>query len=325
MHVPRELPIPLADPGPTAYLARMKTPDRLRPLLLGGLVDEVVRPLMSGKEASVYIVRTATGPCCAKVYKEAEQRSFHHRALYQEGRVSQDSRSARAMQKSTAFGRQEQERAWQAAEVEALRRLADAGVRVPRPLAFAHGVLLMELVVDAQGDPAPRLVNVSLDEAGASRVHASLIRDVVTMLCAGIVHGDLSEYNVLLAADGPVIIDLPQHVDSALNNNARRLFARDVEHLAAYLGRFAPQLRTTDYAGEIWDLYQQGRLHPETPLTGTFQRREGDSDVAAVLDVIDEARAEAAWRLGLDQVEGHAIKPSRRAGRSSRRQQSRWS
>jgi len=302
----------------------MKTPKSLKPLLRDGLVDEVVRPLMSGKEAAVYLVRTPDGLACAKVYKDATHRSFRNRAQYEEGRLQQDSRQARAMEKGSRFGRQELEAAWQSAEVEALIRLEEAGVRVPRPLAFSHGVLLMELIADERGNPAPRLVNVPLEEAGAQRIHAALVRDAVRMLCAGIVHGDLSEYNVLVTPDGPVIIAPPQPGDSAQNTSARALFERDLDHLASFLGRVAPQLRTTDYAREIWDLYEQGLLAPETELTGCYERVEKEADVDAVLEVIADAADEAAARLGIAPVEGHQVKPSRRQGRRNRKRQGRW-
>jgi RIO kinase 1 len=302
----------------------MKTPKSLSPLVRGGVIDEVLRPLMSGKEAAVYVVRTPEGIACAKVYKDAIHRNFHNRAQYMEGRLQQDSRQARAMEKGSRYGRQELEQAWRTAEVEALFRLAEAGVRVPKPLAFVHGVLLMELVVDECGEPAPRLIDVPLDEEGALRLHAALCQDIVRMLCVGVVHGDLSEYNVLVTPAGPVIIDLPQHVDSALNNNARALFERDVDHLATFLGRFAPTLRTTDYAREIWDLYEKGLLHPGTKLTGRYERVEKVSDVEGVLEAIADAADEAAARMGLAPVEGHQVKPSRRQGRRNRKRQGRW-
>jgi RIO kinase 1 len=301
----------------------MKTPESLEPLLDSGLIEEVLRPLMSGKEAEVYVVRTSDGIACAKVYKDATFRSFQNRAQYMEGRLQQDSRQARAMEKGSSFGRQEVEQAWRSAEVEALFRLADAGVRVPKPLAFAHGVLLMELVVDEQGDPAPRLINVPLDARRALRLHAAVCREAVRMLCVGVVHGDLSEYNVLITPEGPVIIDLPQYVDSAHNNNAKALFARDVDHLATFLGRSAPELLTTDYAREIWDLYEKGLLHPETQLTGRYERVEKESDVEGVLEAIADAAEEAAWRMGGAAVEGHQVKPSRRTGKRNKKRQGR--
>lgn len=229
----------------------MKTPRRLEPLIEDGLIDEVVRPLMSGKEASVYVVRCGDSLRCAKVYKEANKRSFRQAAEYQEGRKVRNSRQARAMAKGSKYGRREQEEAWQNAEVAALFRLAGAGVRVPKPYDFLDGVLLMELVADADGDAAPRLNDVTLEPDEARRHHAFLIRQIVAMLCAGLVHGDLSEFNVLLGPDGPVIIDLPQAVDAAGNNHAFSMLERDVGNMAAYFGRFAPELRQTRYAKEM--------------------------------------------------------------------------
>ncbi len=302
----------------------MKTPDALQPLVTDGLIDEVLRPVMSGKEAAVYVVRAGDQVLCAKVYKDATHRNFRNRAQYMEGRLQQDSRQARAMDKGSRFGQQETEQAWRTAEVDALFSLADAGVRVPEPLSFAHGVLLMELIVDEHGDPAPRLLNVPLDEQAAVRLHAAVIKDVVRMLCAGVVHGDLSEYNVLVTPDGPVIIDLPQVVDSALNNNAKAFFERDVDHLATFLGRIAPQLRTTDYAREIWDLYEQGLLHPDTQLTGRYERVAKAADVEAVFEAIADAADEAASRMGGAPVEGHQVKPSRRQGRRNKKRRGRW-
>lgn len=302
----------------------MKTPDSLKPLMDSGIIEEVLRPVMSGKEAAVFVVRTREGVVCAKVYKDAIHRTFHNRAQYMEGRAQQDSRQGRAMDKASRFGRQELEQAWRTAEVDALFRLADVGVRVPRPLTFAHGVLLMELVTDEEGEPAPRLVNVPLTEEAALRLHGELCREIVRMLCAGVVHGDLSEYNVLITAQGPVIIDLPQYVDSAMNNNAKALFRRDVDHLASYLGRFAPALRTTDYAREIWDLYEQGLLHPDTELTGRYERVSAEANVGAVLEAIEDAAEEAAWRLGGAAVEGHQIKPGRRQGKRNKKRRTKW-
>ncbi len=219
----------------------MKTPKRIQPLIDEGLVDQVLRQLMSGKEAEVYVVRCGEDTRCAKVYKEADKRSFRQNVLYTEGRKVKNSRRARAMEKGSRFGRKEQEQAWQSAEVNALHRLAAAGVRVPRPYNFLDGVLLMELVTDASGNAAPRLNDLSLSAAQARDYHHTLIMQVVRMLCAGIVHGDLSEYNVLVGADGPVIIDLPQAVDAAGNNSARVMLERDVDNLTAYFGRFAPE------------------------------------------------------------------------------------
>ena len=274
----------------------MKTPERLRPLLEEGLIDTVVRQLMSGKEATVYVVRRGDETLCAKIYKEATQRSFRQAVDYTENRKVKNSRQARAMAKGTRYGRQAQEAAWQSAEVDALHRLAAAGVRVPAPINFCDGVLLMELVTDEHGDAAPRLNDVVLSAEDAVTHHAALIREVVLMLCAGVVHGDLSEFNILLSADGPVIIDLPQAVDAAGNNHAPRMLYRDVQNLRDFFGRFAPQLLATDYGHEIWDLYARGLLSPDTVLTGQFSERLGEVDVRGVMAVIDDASAEEAAR-----------------------------
>ena len=274
----------------------MKIPQRLQPLIEDGLADAVVRQLMSGKEAMVFIVRCGDELRCAKVYKEANKRSFRQATDYTEGRKTKNSRKARAMEKGTRYGRKVQEEAWQSAEVDALYRLAAAGVRVPTPYNFHEGVLLMELVTDGEGDPAPRLNDVDFTEDEACTHHRSLMAQVVRMLCAGIVHGDLSEYNVLLGAEGPVIIDLPQAVDAAGNNHASRMLERDVGNLTEFFGRFAPDLLTTDYGKEIWSLYEDGALHPEVELTGRFERSVKPVDLDSVMLEIDDARAEDAAR-----------------------------
>jgi RIO kinase 1 len=275
----------------------MKIPKRLQPLVEDGLVDEVIGQLMSGKEASVFIVRCGAQIRCAKVYKEASKRSFKQAVLYQEGRKVRNSRRARAMEKGSKFGRQEQEQTWQTAEVDALYRLARAGVRVPQPYGCIDGVLLMELITDAEGNVAPRLNDVTLSEEQALRDHASLMQSVVRMLCAGLVHGDLSEFNVLVDAHGPVIIDLPQAVDAAGNNNAQSMLARDVNNIRNYYGLFAPELLATKYAKEIWALYANGDLHPDVKLTGQFVESEDSADVDVVMQEIDAARAEEEERL----------------------------
>ena len=265
-----------------------------------GLIDSVVRQLMSGKEAMVYVVRCGDDTRCAKIYKEATHRSFRQAVDYTENRRVKNSRTARAMAHGSKFGRQEQEAAWQSAEVDALYRLAAAGVRVPQPYNFHDGVLLMELVTDVQGDAAPRLNDVAFTSAQALAHHATLIADVVRMLCAGVVHGDLSEFNILLAhvdgADVPVIIDLPQAVDAAGNNHAQRMLARDVANLREFFGRFAPELLTTDYGNEMWNLYQRGLLSHDTPLTGRFERQRGAVDVGGVMREFEDARAEEVAR-----------------------------
>ncbi len=276
----------------------MKAPARLRSLIDEGLIDTVVRQLMSGKEAMVFVVRCGDETRCAKVYKEATQRSFRQAVDYTENRKVKNSRQARAMAKGTRFGREAQEAAWQSAEVDALYRLAAAGVRVPRPHNFFDGVLLMELVTDANGDAAPRLNDVAFTPEQARVHHAALLTEVVRMLGAGVVHGDLSEFNVLLAADGPVIIDLPQAIDAAGNNHARRMLLRDVDNLRNFFGGFAPELLGTEFGLEIWDRFERGVLRSDAPLTGRFERHAGAVDVDGVMREIDDARAqEAARRL----------------------------
>lgn len=274
----------------------MKTPSRIEPLVTDGLVDDVVRQLMSGKEAMVYVVRCGDELRCAKVYKEANKRAFRQAVDYTEGRKIKNSRQARAMEKGSRYGRKEQEAAWQHAEVDALYRLAAAGVRVPTPYNFHEGVLLMELVADADGEPAPRLNDVELSPELARQYHAELLRQVVRMLCAGIVHGDLSEYNILVDADGPVIIDLPQAIDAAANNNAERMLERDVANLAAYFGRFAPELLDSAYGPEIWARYEAGKLRPDSELSGIFVPTEAPADLDEIMLVIDAARDEEAAR-----------------------------
>ncbi|GLU37448.1 PA4780 family RIO1-like protein kinase [Pseudomonas sp. NBRC 100443] len=274
----------------------MKTPKRIEPLIEDGLVDEVIRPLMSGKEAAVYVVRCGEQLRCAKVYKEANKRSFRQAAEYQEGRKVRNSRQARAMAKGSRYGRREQEEAWQNAEVAALFRLANAGVRVPKPYDFLDGVLLMEMVADEYGEAAPRLNDVVLEPEQAREYHDFLIRQIVMMLCAGLVHGDLSEFNVLLGPDGPVIIDLPQAVDAAANNHALRMLERDVGNMAAYFGQFAPELKDTRYAKEMWALFEDGKLQPDTPLTGHFDEPEEEADVDAVMREIAAALREQERR-----------------------------
>ena len=274
----------------------MKPPRRLQSLIDEGLIDMVVRQLMSGKEATVYVVRCGDETRCAKIYKEATQRSFRQAVDYTENRKVKNTRQARAMAKGTRFGRQAQEAAWQSAEVDALYRLAAAGVRVPQPFNFHDGVLLMELVVDAQGDAAPRLNDLVFTPEQATAHHATLIAEVVRMLCAGLIHGDLSEFNILMAGDGPVIIDLPQAVDAAGNNHAQRMLLRDVANLRDFFGKFAPELLSTDYGPEIWTLYETGVLSTELVLTGHFDRKTAAVDLGGVLREIDDARSEEAAR-----------------------------
>ena len=275
----------------------MKPNKRMQALIDEGLIDTVVRQLMSGKEAMVFVVRNGDETICAKVYKEAHKRSFRQAVDYTENRKVRNSRQARAMAKGTSFGREQQEAAWQSAEIDALHRLAAAGVRVPRPLNFHDGVLLMELVADADGHAAPRLNDLPFGAEDARRHHATLLGEVVRMLCAGVIHGDLSEFNVLLAADGPVLIDLPQAVDAAGNNHAPRMLLRDVDNLRQFFGRFAPELLATQYGPEIWALYAGGHLAPGQVLTGRYERQAGAVDLSGVLREIEDARLEEAARL----------------------------
>ena len=281
----------------------MKIPERLRPLLDEGLIDSVSRQLMSGKEAMVFVVQCAGETRCAKVYKEANNRSFRQAVDYTENRKTKNSRQARAMAKGTKFGRQAQEAAWQSAEVDALYRLAAAGVRVPKPYTFHEGVLLMELVCDANGDAAPRLNDCNFMPEAARHHHQSLLREVVRMLSAGVIHGDLSEFNILMAADGPVIIDLPQAVDAAGNNHAAAMLQRDVTNLRNYFGQYAPELLTTDYGREIWSLYERGMLNNDVVLTGRFNQKLKPVDLGSVLRGIDDAKdEEAARRLRMQEA-----------------------
>ncbi|MGV8990113.1 MAG: PA4780 family RIO1-like protein kinase [Thiobacillus sp.] len=275
----------------------MKIPKRLEPLLEDGLIDGVVRQLMSGKEAMVFVVRCGDDIRCAKVYKEANKRSFRQAVDYTENRKTKNSRQARAMAKGSKYGREMQEAAWQSAEVDALYRLAHAGVRVPTPYNFHEGVLLMELVADAEGNAAPRLNDVAFTEDEALAHHHTLMQEVVRMLCAGVIHGDLSEFNILVDAEGPVIIDLPQAVDAAGNNHAQAMLTRDVNNLRTYFSQYAPSLLTTQYAQEIWALYEHGNLRPDVELTGLFECTLPPVDMEAVMREIDDARDEEAARI----------------------------
>ena len=283
----------------------MKTPAALQALVDEGIVQAVVRQLKSGKEASVYVVRCGDDIRCAKVYKDLAQRSFQARATYQEGRKVRGSRQSRAMGKGSKFGKKQLEEAWKNTEVDALYRLSAAGVRVPKPHGYFHGVLLMQLVTDADGHSAPRLGEVELEPEVALRYHAELVRDVVRMLCAGLIHGDLSAYNVLVSPAGPVIIDLPQVVSASGNNAARAMLLRDVHNVRDTLARAAPEIGSTHYGEEMWALYERGELDPATPLTGQFVFDDSRADVGAVLHTIEDARQVAMIRQqGRDEAEG---------------------
>jgi len=275
----------------------MKIPKRIKPLIEDGLIDEVLSRLMSGKEADVFVVRCGQNIRCAKVYKEARKRSFKQAVHYTEGRKVRNSRRARAMERGSKYGRQQQEEVWQNAEVDALYRLAATEVRVPETYGCVDGVLIMELIVDEDGDVAPRLSDVTMSEEQAIEDHELMMHYVKLMLCIGMVHGDLSEFNVLVDADGPVIIDLPQAVDAAANNHAESMFARDVGNITAYYGQFAPVLNASRYAKEMWALYEDGKLLPETELTGNFDEDTKSADVDAVLADINAVIAEEEERI----------------------------
>ena len=274
----------------------MKTPPALQALIDDGVIDEVLRPLKSGKEAAVYVVRSGEDVRCAKVYKDMAQRSFQQRTQYQEGRKLRGSREARAVGKASKYGRKQQEEAWKNAEVDALYQLRDAGLRVPQPHSFSHGVLVMELVTDADGFCAPRLGEVTLEADTARHYHRVLVQQVQGMLCCGLIHGDLSAYNVLVGQDGPIVIDFPQVVSAAGNNAARSMLLRDVNNLTAYLGRSAPELLDTWYAEEMWALFEAGSLLPDTVLTGEFTPDEREVDLDSVRQAINDAREEALIR-----------------------------
>ncbi|AZQ85089.1 serine protein kinase RIO [Colwellia sp. Arc7-635] len=275
----------------------MKVPKRIQPLVNDGLIDEVISQLMSGKEATVYMVRCGEDVRCAKVYKEAIKRSFKKAAQYQEGRKSRNSRRARAMEKGSKYGRDQQESAWQNAEVDALYKLAEAGVRVPQPFGCFDGVLLMELVTNDEGDVAPRLNDVVMTVEQAQEDHKLVMHYVQLMLCAGIIHGDLSEFNVLVDDYGPVIIDLPQAVDASANNNAKSMLMRDVTNMTNYYGQFSPELKQSKYGQEMWALFESGELTPESELTGLFKENTASADVDTVLEEIKAAFEEEEARI----------------------------
>ncbi len=274
----------------------MKTPAALQSLVDDCVIDEVLYSLMSGKEATVYAVRTGSEIRCAKVYKDAYKRSFKKAAQYQEGRKVRNSRRARAMGKRSKFGRDQQEEVWQSAEVNALYRLYDAGVRVPKPYGCFSGILVMEMITDAEGDVAPRLNDVSMTAEQAREDFLVMMHYIRLMLCEGLIHGDLSEFNVLLDEYGPVVIDLPQAVDAAANNNAFAMLQRDVRNMTTYYSQYDPELMQTRFAEEMWELFEDGELTPDTELTGEFEDPTENADVDSVVTAIKAALEEEQER-----------------------------
>jgi RIO kinase 1 len=302
----------------------MRIPDSLAPLFDYGILEEVVRPLMSGKEAQVYVVVSGGKQCVAKVYKEAQNRTFKHRAEYTEGRKVRNSRDTRAINKRSKHGRAQDEAAWRSTEVDMIHRLHAAGVRVPVPQAFIDGVLIMELITDAEGNPAPRLADLGFDPASAQAMYDRLLGEVLRMLCAGVVHGDLSDFNVLVGADGPVLIDFPQSVDTAHNANARKLLVRDVDNLHRFLSQFVPNARRLPYAEEMWELFQQNAITPDTRLTGRYRPSDRRANTSAVLELIQDANYDERKRresLGLrggppSAPQQHRPAPPQHSGRA---------
>ena len=259
------------------------------PLFDSGIIERVVRPLMSGKEAQVFLVVSQGELRVAKVYKDAHKRTFKNRAEYTEGRKTRNSRDQRAIEKRSKHGRAQDEDAWKSTEIDMIHRLHAGGVRVPIPHAYSDGVLIMECVVDLDGNPAPRLGDVAFDSEAAQVIYDRVIREVVRMLAVGVVHGDLSDFNVLVAGDEPVIIDFPQSVDTASNTNARRLLIRDVDNLHRFLTGYVPKAPRLPYAEEMWELHEHNALTAETRLTGRYRPTERRTSDDAVLDLIQDA------------------------------------
>lgn len=280
----------------------MRIPPRLVPLVEEGVIERIVRPLLSGKEAQVYLVESGGALRVAKVYKSAQERTFRNRAEYTEGRTVRNSRDQRAMAKGSRHGRASDEATWQSAEADTIYRLYGAGVRVPKPHAFIDGVLVMECITGGDGGPAPRLAECTLEPDHARTVCDQLLREVVKMLCADIVHGDLSSFNVLLDDDGPVVIDFPQAVNAARNPSAKNILLRDVANITSHFlrGRPAHELR---FAHEMWSLYERGELRPDSPMTGRFKLPSHEVDAERLLLQMleveeDEAFAKRAEREG---------------------------
>lgn len=309
-------------PGrPAGSALAMRAPPGLASLLEDGLMEAVLRPLQSGKEAQVFLVLCDGEVRIAKIYKSADQRNFKNRSAYQEGRGTRNTRDQRAMKRRSSYGRSRAEEAWQSTEVEMIHRLRAAGVRVPEPFVSSEGVLIMELVQDARGTPAPRLGDLRVSPADAVAIHDALLREVVRMLCAGVVHGDLSEFNVLVGDDGPVIIDLPQAVDASSNPNAKKLLLRDVANLQRFVTRWVPGRKPGLYAEEMWALYELNELEPDTELTGVHEGSKNRADTDALLGLIADAEEDETLRRlhrGMAPLASGAQRPPRSTGNTEK-------
>lgn len=254
--------------------------DSLEPLLADGIIDGILGQLKTGKEAEVWLVQHGDQVVAAKLYKERHARNFRNNVGYREGREVRNSRTRRAMEKGSRFGQAAAEEAWRSAEADSLYTLHAAGVRVPTPVMFYEGVLLMELVLGADGHPAPRLVEAPPATAEDARaLYLDIRAQVVRMLSADLIHGDLSPYNILMAAAGPTLIDFPQTVAAARNNRAEFYFRRDLDNVRNFLAGFDPGLRGMGGdTGEIWNAYVRRDLTPDFAPSGTWReppRRHG--------------------------------------------------
>ncbi|MBA3462335.1 MAG: hypothetical protein H0T46_20405 [Deltaproteobacteria bacterium] len=233
-------------------------------LIADGVIDEVLGRLKSGKEADISLVRRGGEVIAAKVYKDRSTRSFKNNSDYKEGRKVRNSRTQRAIDSGGRFGRDAAEQAWKSAEADALYKLRGTGVRVPEPVMFYEGVLLMTVVCDAAGQPAPRLIDVAIERDAAIAIYADLVSQMIAMLCGDLIHGDLSPYNILAAADGPTIIDFPQVVSAVHSSRAEFFFLRDFDNVVRFLAGFDPSLAVHSADGRaIWRAYVSRELTPQ--------------------------------------------------------------
>jgi len=238
--------------------------DKLDVLIADGVIDEVLGRLKSGKEANISLVRRGEAVIAAKVYKDRSTRSFKNNSDYKEGRKVRNTRTQRAIDRGGQFGRDAAEQAWKSAEADALYKLAGTGVRVPEPVMFYEGVLLMDLVCDAEGRPAPRLIDVAIERDAAIGIFADLVAQMISMLCCDLIHGDLSPYNILAAAEGPTIIDFPQVISAVHSSRAEYFFLRDFDNIVRFLAGFDPSLAVHTADGRaIWRAYVSRELTPQ--------------------------------------------------------------